>query len=321
MEPNPYYWRKPKLTKIIYKMIADDNTDMTQLQTGEIDMWDTVNGTKAAQAKALPGKVWETRLSQFMSAIFMNTTHPQLADPMVRRALRLATDRQQIFDKVVLRNGEMTESVIPKFAHGYYNIPVTKYDPAGAEKMLDAAGWKRGANGVRSKNGMTLSIDIVIPTGYGPSSTLAAILQSDYSKIGAAATIHAYASGQFFAPYSAGGIIQTGKFDMVLHSQGLGPVFGNVNGVLTCDSFPPKGANESRYCNKSVDSQNAKFLTSYDRAVQDKAAEMYQKQIDEDAPWIMTYERGFLTVYDKRLTGYHPNSFSNWGSAPWDIDI
>ena len=86
MEANPYYWRKPKLQKIIYKMISDDNTDMTQLTTGEIDLWDTVSGTKAAQAKALPGKAWSTRLSNYMSAIFINTSHPQLSDPLVRRA-------------------------------------------------------------------------------------------------------------------------------------------------------------------------------------------------------------------------------------------
>jgi hypothetical protein len=35
----------------------------------------------------------------------------------------------------------------------------------------------------------------------------------------------------------------------------------------------------------------------------------------------MMYERSFLMVYDKKITGLHPNSFSNWGSYPWQIDI
>ena len=152
-------------------------------------------------------------------------------------------------------------------------------------------------------------------------TTLAAILQNDYSAIGVQATIKTYATGQFFAPYADGGIIQTGKFDMILHSQSLGPVFGNVNGVLTCDTFPPAGANESRYCNPKVDALNNVYLRSYDRKVQDKAAAAYQRIIDEDSPWIMIYERAFLAVYDKRLTGYHPNSFSNWGGQPWNVDI
>jgi peptide/nickel transport system substrate-binding protein len=322
MEANPYYFRGlPKLHKIIYKMIADDNTVMTQLTTGEVDMWDTINGTMAATAKALPGKTWETRLSNYMSAIFFNTTRPQLKDPAVRRALRLATNRPLIFDKVVLRNGTMTESVVPRMAHGFLDLPVTKYDPKAAEAMLDAAGWKRGSDGVRSKNGLRLTIDIVLPSGYAPSATLAAILQSDYTKIGVAATIHSYAPGTFFGPYAAGGIVQNGKFDVALHSQSIGPAFGNINGVLTCDSVPPNGFNESHYCVKQVDALNNTYLHSYDLAVENKAAAQFQRIIDNDAPWIMLYERGFLMVYDKRITGLHPNSFSNWGSYPWQIDI
>ncbi|HEY5348103.1 MAG TPA: peptide ABC transporter substrate-binding protein [Candidatus Lustribacter sp.] len=322
MEANPNYWRGlPKLHKIIYKMIADDNTDMTQLRTGELDLWDTVNGTMAAGAMKLPGKAWSTRLSNYMSAIFFNTSKPQLKDPAVRRALRLATNRPLIFDKVVLRNGALTESVVPRMTHGYLDLPVTKYDPQAAETMLDAAGWKRGPNGVRRKNGMPLTLDIVIPSGYGPSETLSALLQSDYTKIGVAATIHAYASGTFFGPYAAGGIVQTGKFDAALHSESLGPVYANVNGVLTCSSIPPNGFNETRYCNKTVDKLNDVYLHSYDRAVQDKAAAQFQRIIDRDAPLIMIYERAFLAVYDKRLTGYHPNSFSSWGGNPMQIDI
>jgi peptide/nickel transport system substrate-binding protein len=322
MEANPNYWRGlPKLHKIVYKMIADDNTDMTQLRTGELDLWDTVNGTMAASAMKLPGKAWSTRLSNYMSAIFFNTSKPQLKDPAVRRALRLATNRPLIFDKVVLRNGTMTESVVPRMTHGYLDLPVTKYDPKAAEAMLDAAGWKRGPNGVRRKNGIPLTLDIVIPSGYGPSETLSALLQSDYTKIGVAATIHAYASGTFFGPYAAGGIVQTGKFDAVLHSQSLGPVYANVNGVLTCSSIPPNGFNETRYCNKKVDELNDAYLHSYERAVQDKAAAQFQRIIDHDAPLIMIYERAFLAVYDKRLTGYRPNSFSNWGGNAMQIDI
>jgi peptide/nickel transport system substrate-binding protein len=322
MEANPDYWRgRPKLKQIIYKMIPDDNTDMTQLTTGELDLWDTINGTAAAQAKALPGKAWSMRLSPYMSAMFFNTSRPQLRDPAVRRAIRLATDRPLIFDKVMLRNGTMTESVVPRFAIGFLDLPITKYDPALAEKTLDAAGWKRGPGGVRAKNGLTLTLDIAVPSGYAPSATLATILQSDYTKIGIAATIHSYASGTFFGPYAAGGIVQTGKFDVALHSQSLGPVYGNINGVLTCNSIPPNGFNESRFCNQRVDALNTAYLHSYDRAVQDKAAAAFQRLVDDEAPWVMFYERGFLAVYDKRLTGYHPNSFSNWGGDPWNIDI
>jgi len=322
MEANPYYFRsRAKLHKLIYKMITDDNTELTQLETGELDLWAQINGPTAKIAKALPGKTWTAPLSIFMSAMFLNTSRPQLKDPEVRRALRLATNRPLIFDKVNLRNGALNESIMPRMARGYVDLPMTKYDPNAAQAMLERAGWKRGPDGVRRKNGVPLSLEIAIPSGYAPSATLAALLQSDYSQIGVAVTIHAYAMGMFLGPYADGGIVQTGKFDVAILSQSLGPVYGNLNGVLTCDAFPPNGFNMMLYCNKRVDALNDIYLHSYDKAVEMKAAAEFQRIIDHDAPMITLYERAFLDVYDKRLTGYHPSSYSYWGDNPGDMDI
>jgi len=322
MEANPNYWRGlPKLHRIVYKLISDENTDMTQLTTGEVDLWDTINGPKVVQAKALPGKSWSSRLSNYISGVYFNTAKPQLADPRVRRALRLATDRALIFNKVNLRNGVMLESVVPPFTHGYTALPLSPYDAAGAARLLDSAGWKLGPDGVRHKGGSALTLDIAVPSGYLPSATLATILQGDYDKIGVSTTIHTYASGEFFGPFSAGGILQTGKFDAALFSNAQGPVYANVNGNWTCDSVPPRGFNQSRYCNHEVDQLNDRYLHSYDRSVQDAAAARIQQLIDADAPLVTIYDRAFVAVYDKRLTGYRPTSFAWFGSEPWNIDI
>jgi peptide/nickel transport system substrate-binding protein len=321
MDANPFYWRgKPKLRKVIYRIIPDDNTLMTQLQTGELDLWDLVNGTFLSRAKALPGKGNATRLSPYMSGIYFNTTHPQVADPAVRRALRVAADRATAFDKVFHRGGTLTESVVPQIARDYLALPLSPYDPAAAARMLDAAGWKVGPDGIRHKNGIALTLDIAVPSGYQPSATLAAILNDDWKKIGIGVTIHTWATPQFFATYAAGGILQTGKFDVALFSQSLGPLFANVNGVYDCAGVPPNGANADRYCNHAVDALNDRYLHSYDPAVQKAAAYQMQRLIDRDAPAIVLYERAFLAVYDDRLTGYHPNPFSYWGD-PLQLDI
>lgn len=321
MEANPYYWRgKPKLRKIVYKIIPDDNTLMTQLQTGELDLWDLINGTFASRAKALPGKGYATRLSPYMSGIFFNTTHPQVADPAVRRALRLATDRATVFNKIVLRNGTLTESVVPQITRDYLALPLTPYDPAAGARLLDAAGWKVGSDGIRHKNGVALTLDIAIPSGYQPSATLAAILDDDWKKIGVGVTIHTWSTPQFFAIYSAGGILQTGKFDAALFSQSLGPLFANINGVYDCAGAPPHGSNVGRYCNHAVDALDDRYLHSYDAGVQKATAAEFQRLIDRDAAAIVLYERAFLAVHDGRLTGYHPNPFSYWGD-PLQLDM
>lgn len=321
MEANPYYFRGlPKLHEVIYKIVPDQNTLMTQLATGEIDIWDTVNGPLAARAKTLPGHRWTTRLSAFMAGIFFNTSHPQLKDPIVRRALRLASDRNTVFDKVVLRNGTLTESVIPQISRDYYPVPIAKYDPAASARMLDADGWNLGPDHVRHKGNLTLTLDLAIPSGYQPSETLAAILKQDWSQIGVGVTIRIWPTQQFFAIYANGGAIQTGKFDAALYSQNLGPVFANINGVYDCAGFPPRGQNATRYCDPRVDALNNDYLHSYDLKVQKRAAAQMQQLIDDDAPVVILYERAFLAVYDQRLTGYHPHPFSYWGD-PMQLDI
>jgi len=55
--------------------------------------------------------------------------------------------------------------------------------------------------------------------------------------------------------------------------------------------------------------------------VQDAAAARIQQLIDADAPLVTIYDRAFVAVYDKRLTGYRPTSFAWFGSEPWNIDI
>src|SRR5579872_3160328 len=128
LEANPYYWRgQPKLQRVVYKIITDQNTLMTQLQTGEISLWPAINGPLLDRAKALPGKHWTSWLTNFVGGIYFNVEKPQVADPRVRRALRLATDRDTLFDKVVHRNGVLTESLVPQTSLDYLDLPVPKF--------------------------------------------------------------------------------------------------------------------------------------------------------------------------------------------------
>jgi peptide/nickel transport system substrate-binding protein len=321
MEANPYYWRgKPKLQRITYKIITDDNTLFTQLETGELDLWDGINGVLAQRVKTLSSKSYETRLSNYMSAIFMNTQHPIVSDPVVRRALEFATNRAAVLDKVVLHNGIITQSVIPKTSVDAADLPLTPFDLARAAKLLDGDGWKKGPGGMRSKNGTPLTFDLAIPSGYAPSATLANILHDDWGSIGVNVQIHTYASSQFFAIYAAGGVIQTGKFDGALFSQALGPVYAAVNGVFDCAGIPPNGQNATRYCNHAVDKLDDAYIHSFDPAVRHTTAITMQKIINDDTPAIMLYERTFLSSYDARLHGYHPNSYSYWGD-PLELDM
>jgi peptide/nickel transport system substrate-binding protein len=320
LEANPYYWRgHAKLQRIVYKMITDENVDFTQLQTGEIDLWALINGALAQRVRMLPGKAVVAPLGNFLSGVYFNVQHPAVSDPRVRRALRLATDRVAIVDKVALHNGVAQESLIPSTDRDYLDLPLAPYDPKAAAALLDAAGWKPGPNGMRSKNGVALTVDLAIPGGYAPSENAANLLLNDWGAIGVGVQIHVWPDSTFFAPLGEGGIIQGGKFDGVLFSNGRFP-YATVDAEYTCTSFPPNGFNVDRYCNPRVDALNARYAQSFDSAERAKLAASVQKLLDDDAPGIVTYLRKFVSAYDNRLRGYNPSAYTAWGD-PIQLDL
>ncbi len=321
MEANPYYWRgKPKLQKVVYKIVTDVNTLLTQLQTGELDLGDTLEGTVAQRAKLIPGESTSVRPSPYVAGLFFNTRGPAVSDPAVRRALGYATDRVAILQKTSLGIGVLTESVVPQTSIDELALPVTPFRPARAAAMLDAAGWKKGADGMRVRAGVPLAVDLAIPAGYVPSQGVANIIHDDWGQIGVAVTIHTWSDAQFFAPYAEGGALANGKFDVANYAQSLGPIYANINGVYDCASIPPAGFNYFHYCNHAVDALNERYLQSFDPVVRKRTAAAMQRAIAADVPGIMLYERLFLAAYTNRLTGYRPNAFSYWGD-PLDLDI
>ncbi len=321
MEANPYYWRgKPKLQRVIYKIITDENTLFTQLETGELDLWDVINGALAQRVKTIPGRAFSTRLSPYQESIYLNARRPAVADATVRRALELAVDRRLILAKVALGNGVPAQSVVPQFAEGSSALPVVPYNPARAAALLDAAGWKRESDGVRRKNGVPLTIDLAIPAGQPTRATTAAVLHDDWTAIGVGVTIHAWAAAQYFAPAAAGGVLETGKFDAAIAAGSLGPVYANINGTFDCASIPPNGFNFSYGCDPAIDALNDRYLESFAAPERESIAAEMQRRLNDRVPAIVLYERTFLAAYDARLSGYHPSSFSYWGD-PLQLDI
>ena len=98
---NPLYWRgRPKLHKIIYKIIPDRDVLLSQIKAHKVDMWYEFNGAYLAPIQALTAYTVFRQSSYAYSHYDFNVTHPAGADAVVRQALRLALDRQELVDRV-----------------------------------------------------------------------------------------------------------------------------------------------------------------------------------------------------------------------------
>jgi peptide/nickel transport system substrate-binding protein len=307
MVANPHYWRgAPKLEEVRYRVIPDSNTLATSVQTHEIDFWYNAQATLYPTASKIAGThAVLTPFTQY-SQIGFNTSRPVVADARVRRALAYATDRKRMIDLVtygVQMVGDGNQPV-SSWAHDPH-LPSLPYDPAKARALLDAAGWHPGSDGIRTRNGQRLRLEVATITGNAVGNRLAVLLQSAWKDAGAEVVVKSYASGIMLAAAQSGGIIQSGKFDVEFSSwiNGIDP---DDSTTIMCDQIPPHGQNLFRYCNHALDAAERIALTSNDQAVRAKQYAKIQRILVDEVPFITSWFWRHFDVVSDDFHGYKP---------------
>ncbi|ONH25958.1 ABC transporter substrate-binding protein [Pseudofrankia asymbiotica] len=191
--PTPYGWPSELvqnkgaayLDKVIFTYVGEDSVRTGNLVSGAIDIaWPrnpfTVQDTKlieksgdTVEQRALPGVA---------NTHFANTAdgHP-LADPQLREALYKAIDVKTYASTVFGPDYPVVQGVFNSTTP-YFKSESAKlaYDPAGAQKILDAAGWTVGKDGFRFKDGKELTLDYPV-TQFTAGAEL---LQAQLKKVG-----------------------------------------------------------------------------------------------------------------------------------------
>jgi peptide/nickel transport system substrate-binding protein len=173
---NPKWWgEKPYLDKIVFKQVPQA-AQIDALLNGEIDYMDvSVDANAVKRVKADKGK--KVRLDTNVSATFEHLTfgpfNSVTSDVAVRQALALALDREQI--AVAIQSpivGKKNVAVLNNriFMKGLYcnqdnSGSFGKRDLKAARALLDKAGWTVGSDGIRSKNGVRLTMTAKYPSG------------------------------------------------------------------------------------------------------------------------------------------------------------
>ena len=309
LEPNPYYWRgQPKLKHVFYKFIPDNNTLLTQLQTGEIDLWPLASTNFYSRLASMPGHVVIQQPSNYFLHLDFNMRNPVLGhDLAVREALRYATDRESLRTTIFHGLGVLQEGMVPPGSPAYDpNLKtIAPFDTAKANALLDADGWKAGSDGVRAKDGKRLFFVFAQPSGNPAADEAIELMRAWWKQIGVGIELRHYQQALFFAPYADGGIVYGGKFDITMFSWGGDPI-GELSNLYECTQWPPNGQNDPRYCNPAVDVAMQHFKASYDAKVRLPYVEFEQQQIVKDVPTVVLRINDDLFAYNNDLKGFIP---------------
>ena len=143
------------------------------------------------------------------------------------------------------------------------------YDPEGAKKLLDDAGWKVGADGIRAKDGVKLKLRYAT-TDQEVRKNTQVIVQQMLKDVGVDVELINHSSDVFFAGYAEKGPIATGP---VRHRGTLDrPVPSPIPTLPSwlCKEIPsdenPSGTNNQFFCDKDLDALFAKEATTVDPA-------------------------------------------------------
>ena len=218
LTPNEKWWgKKPKLDSIVFRVV-DDDAMPTALANGEIDLMDVgASADSYNKVKNLPGVGIRIAGGPNFRHITINGQSPQLKDVNVRQALAMAIDRSAIakaelgalpVEAVALGNHIYMEN-----QKGYQdNSGVVAYNPTQARQMLDAAGWTVEGNR-RVKDGKTLSINLIIPSGVSTSKSEAELVQNMLAQVSVDVQINTVPVSDFFDKY-----ISPGHYDFTVFS-------------------------------------------------------------------------------------------------------
>lgn len=308
LSANPRYWRgAPKLRKVVYRILQEQNTIETQARTGELDLWIRVPSRRAGYLADAPRAHLVRRSSTIWSHLDCNCAHPALADANVRRALDHAIDRKTILEKIDHGIGSLRAGVIAAnlpFAEPH--VATYAYDLAAARALLDGAGWRPGARGVRAKDGVPLDLTLVYGSGSPQADRVVDVLRQNFQRIGVALRTKTYPTNLLFGGFANGGIINTGKFDLALFSWVDTPAPTDIVGLYAADRTPPAGQNTLFWKNAEVTRILHEATSTIDVGKRTALLRRAQIVIAAQAPTIPLIQNEMLYLATDGLSGWNP---------------
>ncbi|MBV8601040.1 MAG: peptide ABC transporter substrate-binding protein, partial [Candidatus Eremiobacteraeota bacterium] len=193
-----YFRGRPKIDRILFSAVPDENTMMSLTRTHELDL-PQISSNVYNVYQTMPGIATALFPWNAEAVLALNDSRPGLRHVEVRQAIARAIDYSTIIAKITHGVATIAHDIVPPSAIGYVENPPYPYDPAGARKLLEAHGWKLGPDGVRSKGNERLEFVFLGVTGAVTGHAVAVQVQSWLRAVGIAVILKTSPYNQIFS--------------------------------------------------------------------------------------------------------------------------
>ncbi|WP_327653949.1 ABC transporter substrate-binding protein [Streptomyces sp. NBC_00483] len=309
---NPDYWGgAPKIKNFTMAIIKDDDVRATRLRSGDLD-GAILPPNLAKTFKADTAKKTYAANSFDYRVVTLPTGNKVAGDTDIRRALDIGVDRKAMVDQILEGAGKAAYGPVPTDSPWFTKGTEREHDLAKAKKLLDQAGWKTGADGIRKKDGVRAAFPLWYLAGDKLRQDHALAYASDAKKLGIDVKVE---SGTWEV------IMPRMPKDAVLAGGGApaDPDFDQYS--LLKSSLAGNGFNNmAHYDNKKVDAALEDARRTDDKAKRQAAYDTVQRALVNDPGYTFLTHIDHLYVVDKKFgdlsTQVEPHDHG-LASGPW----
>jgi peptide/nickel transport system substrate-binding protein len=315
------YRGRPNADRVVWLVSADYSAAAVRFLGGSADFLDVVKPELVSQVKAKGADVLVSPGSLDFGYVAFNLRngtnsgpHPILGDRETRRALVMSVDRSALVRSVFDTLGLVAHGPATRILATSDTTIGLPYDPEQASRTLDSLGWRRAADGVRSRNGKQLAFSLMVPSSSAIRMKFAVLLQEQWRKAGAAVRIEPLEVNTF------GARMDSRKFESLLNAWHIDPTPSSVREEWASSEIRRGGYNATSYRSPAFD---AVIDTAVREMNPTRSAALYRRAyrtLTDDAPAMWLYELRNAQGVSKRIrvSGIRPDAW--WTNlADWSV--
>jgi peptide/nickel transport system substrate-binding protein len=202
---NCYLYDKGMINQIIFKVVPDYNSVITQLKKGEVDLAEDIQPSDAKQLSlqknlnisSVKGRQydyigWNNIDAKYFSEKGKIKPHKFFGDKKVRQALSYAINRKEILDQYLMGYGSLCNSPISEIFVSEFDSSLKgfEYNPVKAKELLREAGWiDKNQNGILEKDNIEFSFTLNIPSGNPLRDYASTVIKNNLKQVGIEAKV------------------------------------------------------------------------------------------------------------------------------------